>query len=91
MTFKVEECQPMYGNFAFKTSDNEANFHVFSGLKNLSGLAESIESSYSMGTRGTRKTELRYNIPLVHYLQVGKSVHLAGLRAYINNLSLIHI
>ena len=70
VTFNVEECQPLYGNFDFKTTDNEANFDILGGLRNLSGHGEAIESSYLMGTHGTRKTELRYNIPLVHYFQV---------------------
>ena len=34
------------------------------------GHAESLECSHLMGSLGTRKTELRYTIPLVHYLQV---------------------
>ena len=73
ITFKVQECQPIYINFDFETSDNEGELHVFGGLKNLMGHAESLECSHLMGSLGTRKTELRYTIPLVHYLQVGKS------------------
>ena len=71
---KVLHTSLTFGNFTFKTSDNESNLHVFSGLKNLSGLAESIESSYSIGTRGTRKAKLQYNVPLAHYLQVDNLV-----------------
>ena len=73
VTFKVRERDPLYGNFFFETSDNEANLHLFTGLKNILGHAESLEFSHLMGTRGTRKTELRYNMPLVHYLQVKSS------------------
>ena len=70
ITFRVQERDPLYGNVGCETSDNEANLHLFAGLKNVLGHGESLESSYLRGTRGTRKMELRYNMPLIHYLQV---------------------
>ena len=75
VTFKVQECNPLYGNCSIETSDNEANLHLFSGVKNITGNAESAEYSYLIGTHGTRKAEARYIIPLVHYLQVYLSWH----------------
>ena len=69
-TFTVEECQPIYGNFQFGTTDNEANFVMYGGLRNLAGRAESLGPSYLIGTRGTRKTELSYRIPMIHYMKV---------------------
>ena len=70
MTFNVKECNPPYGNFKFETSDNEGNLHIFGGIKNFAGHSESLECSHIMGTLGTRKTELRYLIPFMHFLEV---------------------
>jgi hypothetical protein len=70
VTFKVKECGPLYGNVKFETSDNEGNLHIFGGIKNFAGYSESLECSHLMGSLGTRKTEVRYLIPLMHYLEV---------------------
>ena len=64
------DCNPLYGYCSIETSDNEANLHLFSGVKNITGNAESAEYSYLIGTHGTRKAEARYIIPLVQYKQV---------------------
>ena len=69
-TFTVQECQPIYGNCQFETTDNEANFIVNGGLRNVTGRAESLGPSYLIGTRGTREVDLGVRIPMIHYMKV---------------------